>query len=94
MSERMTDERLRLLMDPESGRWSDADANAVAAEAVRARVEEARKTALAEELASALAGLLREEPNIYEGRLEASVYVTVDALNAARAALRKAGRLP
>jgi hypothetical protein len=38
-------------------------------------------------LEAALRGLLREEPNIYEGRLEASLYVSVDALEDARAAL-------
>jgi chromosome segregation ATPase len=38
-------------------------------------------------LREALNGLLREEPLVYEGNLEAKLFVTVDALNAARAAL-------
>lgn len=50
----------------------------------------ARLIAAAPELLEALEGLLREEPNIYEGRLEASLYVSVDALEDARAAIKKA----
>lgn len=38
-------------------------------------------------LREALEGLLREEPNVYEGRLEASLYVSVDALDAALEAI-------
>lgn len=50
----------------------------------------ARLIAAAPDLLEALRFLLREEPNIYEGRLEASLYVTVDALEFARAAITKA----
>lgn len=50
----------------------------------------AKLIAAAPMLLDALRFLLREEPNIYEGRLEASLYVTVDALEFARAAIAKA----
>jgi ribosomal protein S27AE len=39
-------------------------------------------------LRAALEGLMKEDPLIYEGNLEARLYVTVDALEAARAALK------
>lgn len=50
MSERMADERIRSLMDPEGAAWSDYDANEIAAEAVRARRVEQEQAELIETL--------------------------------------------
>lgn len=99
MSERMTDAEFERNASGE--RPHPSDEQDMMDEARRARSEEAQLTKEAAEkdaqikaLADALAGILKEEPNIYEGRLEASLYVSVDALEAAQSALRLAGRLP
>ena len=79
------EEYLPLVRDALADARLSAEQGAKVAEALAAE-----KSALASRVAvlsAALRGLLREEPNIYEGRLEASLYVSVDALEAALRAL-------
>lgn len=92
MSERLTDERWATLNDPEGGAWTDEDANAVAAEAKRARAEEARLLELVKEKDAQIRALA-DALEVAQRRLRRPSDLTFSDAQQIVDALRLCGRL-
>jgi hypothetical protein len=92
MSERMPNERLSLLTDPEGGAWTDDDANEVAREAIRARQAESQQQDRIHALEAQQAELLRQakEKDMALERFETLAPVLASAVERLKSDLREA----